>query len=151
MINDARCANDLQARGDFVNGGTAPVSSRSEVWGVAGTANIRLTDALAAKIITAYRVTESRGVRDGDNTPLLLITTDVAAKSRQFSHEVQLQYSQGSVDALLGGYYFNERTNERSSVSPADQERDTFSTRCSRRTPWRCSAKSASSPHSAWS
>ncbi|MBX3593091.1 TonB-dependent receptor [Sphingomonas sp.] len=116
MINDVRCANDFQNRGPFVNGGTAPVQSNSEVWGTAGTANIRLTDQASVKLVTAYRETKSRGVRDGDNTPLLLITTDVAAKSAQFSQEVQLQLDFGSVSAILGGYYFNEVTDERATV-----------------------------------
>lgn len=116
MINDIRCANDFQARGPFVNGGTAPVESNSEVWGVGATANIRLTDVASVKLITSYRETQSRGIRDGDNTPLLLITTDVAAQSAQFSQEVQLQLDFGSVNAIVGGYYFNEVTDERATV-----------------------------------
>ena len=43
-----RCANDFQARGDFRNGGTAPVRCTSEVWGVGATGNIRLTDQAVA-------------------------------------------------------------------------------------------------------
>lgn len=116
MINDIRCANDFQARGPFVNGGTAPVESNSEVWGIGATANIRLTDVASVKLISSYRETESRGIRDGDNTPLLLITTDVAAQSAQFSQEVQLQLDFGSVNAIVGGYYFNEVTDERATV-----------------------------------
>lgn len=116
LINDVRCANDFQDRGPFVNGGTAPVQSNSEVWGVGATANIKLNDQFAVKLITSYRETQSRGVRDGDNTPLLLITTDVAARSQQFSQEVQFQLDFGSVSAIIGGYYFNETTNERATV-----------------------------------
>ncbi|WP_029936073.1 TonB-dependent receptor [Sphingomonas sp. UNC305MFCol5.2] len=116
MINDPRCANDLQIRGPFVNGGTAPVMSRSEIWGLAATANIRLTDVAAVKLISAYRNTSSRGIRDADNTPLTLITTDVGAQSEQISQEVQLQLDWGSVSAIVGGYYFNEVTDERATV-----------------------------------
>ncbi|UUR07600.1 TonB-dependent receptor [Sphingomonas glaciei] len=116
LINDVRCANDFQARGDFVNGGNAPVMSMSEVWGVANTATLRLSDALLAKSITAYRNTESRGVRDADNTPLTLITTDVGSESKQFSQEVQLQADLGTVSGIVGGYYFREVTNERATV-----------------------------------
>ncbi|MFD1787940.1 TonB-dependent receptor [Sphingomonas floccifaciens] len=116
LIADIRCANDLQARGDFVNGGNAPVMSMSEVWGAAGTANIRLTDQALVKLITAYRETSSRGIRDADNTPLTLITTDVGSKSNQFSQEVQLQLDFGKVNGILGGYYFNEATDERATV-----------------------------------
>ncbi|HEY0622723.1 TonB-dependent receptor [Sphingomonas sp.] len=116
LINDARCANDFQARGDFVNGGTAAVMSTSEVWGLAATGNIRLTEQATVKLITAYRETQSRGIRDADNTPFLMITTDVGSKSQQFSQEVQLQLDLGKVNAILGGYYFNEVTNERATV-----------------------------------
>jgi iron complex outermembrane receptor protein len=116
MIADPRCANDLQAKAPFVNGGTAPVMSNSEVWGFGATANIRLSQVAAVKLISAYRNTSSRGIRDGDNTPLTLITTDVGAESGQFSQEVQLQLDWGKVSAILGGYYFNEVTDERATV-----------------------------------
>ena len=115
-IDDARCANDFQALGNFANGGTADVLSTSEVWGVSGTAELRLSDAFTLKSITAYRSTESRGIRDADNTPFLIITTDVGSEAEQFSQELQLQYSGTSVDAILGGYYFDEDTVERASV-----------------------------------
>lgn len=116
LINDVRCANDFQARGDFVNGGNAPVMSMSKVWGVANTATLQLSDALLAKSITAYRRTDSRGIRDADNTPLTLITTDVASNSKQFSQELQLQADLGNISGIVGGYYFHETTDERATV-----------------------------------
>ncbi len=116
QINDARCANDFQALGDFVNGGTAPVLSTSEVWGVSGTMTLDVSETLRLKSITAYRSTESRGIRDADNTPFLIITTDVGADSEQFSQELQLQYDAGPVNGILGAYYFDEDTVERASV-----------------------------------
>jgi iron complex outermembrane receptor protein len=116
LINDTRCANDFQARGDFVNGGTADVMSNSKVWGVGATANIRLTDVASVKLISSYRETQSRGIRDADNTPFLIITTDVGSKSTQLSQEVQLQLNWHSVSAIVGGYYFNEVTDERATV-----------------------------------
>lgn len=116
MIDDARCANDFQALGSFVNGGTADVLSTSEVWGVSGTARYELSDSLTFKSITAYRSTESRGIRDADNTPFVIITTDVGAKSTQFSQELQLQYDRGIVSGIVGAYYFDEDTDERATV-----------------------------------
>jgi iron complex outermembrane receptor protein len=116
MIDDARCANDFYDMGPYVNGGTAAVLSTSEVWGVSGTVSFDLTDALTLKSITAYRSTESRGIRDADNTPFLIITTDVGAESDQFSQELQLQLDTGSVSGILGAYYFDEDTLERASV-----------------------------------
>ena len=116
LIDDPRCANDLQALGDFTTGGTAAVVSTSEVWGVAGTATLNLTDRVSLKSITAYRSTDSRGVRDADNTPFVILTTDLTADSKQFSEELQVQYESARVDAILGGFYFNEATDERASV-----------------------------------
>jgi iron complex outermembrane receptor protein len=116
LIADSRCANDFQALGDFTSGGTAPVLSTSEVWGVAGTATLNLTEKVSLKSISAYRSTESRGVRDADNTPFVILTTDLTTASEQFSQEVQARFDLDKVDAILGGYYFNETTNERASV-----------------------------------
>jgi iron complex outermembrane receptor protein len=116
LINDARCANDFYNRGPFVNGGTAPVLSTSEVWGLSGTASLELTDAFTLKSITAFRKTDSRGVRDADNTPFVILTTDVGAQSEQFSQELQLQVDTGPLSGILGVYYFDEDTNERASV-----------------------------------
>jgi iron complex outermembrane receptor protein len=116
LIDDSRCANDLQALGDFTSGGTAPVVSTSEVWGLAGTATFHLTGQLSLKSITAYRSTGSRGIRDADNTPFVMVTTDLTTDSGQFSQEVQLQLGFDKVGAIVGGYYFNEATDERLTV-----------------------------------
>ncbi len=113
---DARCANDAQALDDFTNGGSAFVTSESEVWGIAGTAIARLTDEITLKSITSYRETSSRGARDPDNTPLDLISTDLATDSQQFSQEIQFQFDFGNFNAILGGYYFNETTLEEITV-----------------------------------
>ncbi|WP_338240877.1 TonB-dependent receptor [Aurantiacibacter hainanensis] len=116
LIDDARCANDFQNRGNFVNGGTADVLSTSEVWGVSATATYDVSDSVLLKSITAYRSTQSRGIRDADNTPFLLITTDVGGESDQFSQELQVQYDAGPLNGILGVYYFDEDTFERATV-----------------------------------
>jgi iron complex outermembrane recepter protein len=116
LVDDRRCANDFQALGDFTNGGTAPVVSTSEVWGVAGTATQHLTDQVSLRSITAYRSTGSRGVRDPDNTPFAILTTDLTTDSKQFSQEIQLQLELARVSAIVGGYYFHEATDERLTV-----------------------------------
>jgi iron complex outermembrane receptor protein len=115
-IDDPRCANDFQATEPYRNGGTADVSSMSEVWGVSGTASYDLTDQLTLKSITAFRSTKSRGIRDADNTPFLILTTDVGGRAEQFSQELQLQYAGDGIGGIIGGYYFDEDTNERSSI-----------------------------------
>lgn len=116
LINDARCANDFQARGPFVNGGTAVVTSTSETWGVAATAQAHLNDWLTFKSITSYRSTKSRGVRDADNTPLTILTTDLTTDSKQISQEVQFQVDKGIFNAIVGTFFYNEKTFERATV-----------------------------------
>ena len=56
LIDDARCANDFQALGDFVNGGTAPVESSSDVWGLAGTASYAVNQRWSLKSISALSI-----------------------------------------------------------------------------------------------
>jgi iron complex outermembrane receptor protein len=115
-IDDARCANDFQALGNFVNGGTAPVESRSDVWGLAGTASYAVNDRLSLKSITAFRSTDSRGVRDADNTPFEILTTDLTTDSDQVSQELQARLKYARVNAIVGAYFFDETTLERASV-----------------------------------
>jgi len=116
LIDDPRCANDFQGLGDFTSGGTTPVLSTSEVWGVAGTATLQVTDRVSLKSITAYRSTDSRGVRDADNTPFDILNTDLTTDTEQFSQEIQAQLDFDNARAIIGGYYFNEVTDERLSV-----------------------------------
>jgi iron complex outermembrane receptor protein len=110
--NDPRCANDLQALGLDIGGGSAPVVSTSEVWGVSGTASVQLGDSTFLKSISAYRSTDSLGIRDADNTPFEILTTDLTTDSRQISQELQLQLTYDKASAILGAYYFNEATEE---------------------------------------
>ncbi len=116
VIDDPRCANDFQALGNFVSGGTAPVVSTSEVWGVAGTASFDVNERLSLKSITAFRSTGSRGVRDADNTPFEILTTDLTTDSEQISQELQARLSYHHVSAIVGAYFFDETTTERASV-----------------------------------
>ncbi len=116
LIDDPRCANDFQAQGDFTSGGTAAVQSTSEVWGVGGTASVQLTDQVTLKSITAYRSTDSLGVRDADNTAFVILTSDLTTGSKQFSEELQVQLAFDKGNAILGGYYFDEATDERLTV-----------------------------------
>jgi iron complex outermembrane receptor protein len=116
LIDDPRCANDFQAAGDFTSGGTASVESTSEVWGVGGTATLHLNDQVSLKSITAYRSTDSLGIRDADNTPFVILTSDLTTDSTQFSQELQVQLAFDKGNAILGGYYFDEATDERLTV-----------------------------------
>jgi iron complex outermembrane receptor protein len=83
---------------------------------VGGTATLHLTDRVSLKSITAYRSTDSLGVRDADNTAFVILTSDLTTGSKQFSEELQVQLAFDKGNAIFGGYYFDEATDERLTV-----------------------------------
>lgn len=109
-IDDPRCANDFYNMGEFTNGGNAPVTSTLESWGVSGHAEWGVNDAVTLKSITAYRSLEWKGVRDADNTPFNILTTNLESESTQFSQELQALFDFGQVKGVVGGYFFDEDT-----------------------------------------
>jgi iron complex outermembrane receptor protein len=116
MIDDPRCANDFYNLGPYTNGGNAPVKSTFNGGGVSATAEWRVSDALSLKSITGYRDIEWAGIRDADNTPLTLITTDYTSRSEQFSEELQAQLDFGRLTGVAGLYYFDEASTDRVTV-----------------------------------
>jgi iron complex outermembrane receptor protein len=55
-------------------------------------------------------------VRDADNTAFVILTSDLTTDSRQFSQELQAQLTFDKGNAIVGGYYFDEATDERLTV-----------------------------------
>jgi iron complex outermembrane recepter protein len=112
MIQDDRCANDLQARGPFKNNGTLPLESTLENWG--GSVNIAwdLSEQLQFKSITAYRDIAWTGARDADNTPLTILHTFYDVQGDQFSEELQLTYQTEPLTAVFGLYYFDQTSDD---------------------------------------
>lgn len=107
-VDDDRCGNDLQYRGPFTNGGTAPVYSTLENFGGSLTAEWEATDWLTLTSITAARRLEWTGARDADNTPLLILHTQYASESEQVSQEVRAGLDFGKLQGVVGAYYFDE-------------------------------------------
>jgi iron complex outermembrane receptor protein len=106
---DSRCANDATwNKGPFTNGGTAPVSSTLTNWGTSLTANWKLNDALTLKSITAYRGLEWTGLRDADNTALLILHTNYQSDGDQFSQELQALFDTKRLHGVVGAFYFEE-------------------------------------------
>ncbi|WP_203291253.1 TonB-dependent receptor [Maricaulis parjimensis] len=112
-VDDPRCANDFQYRGEFVNGGVGEVYSTTENDGLAVVASWDVSDSITLKSITSARSLEWSGARDADNTPLLILYTNYASESDQFSQEFQLQYSGERWNGVVGAYYFDETSNDR--------------------------------------
>jgi iron complex outermembrane receptor protein len=111
MIQDDRCANDLQGRGPYHNNGTLPLESTLENWGVSLNMAFDLTDALQLKSISAFRDIRWTGVRDADNTPLTILHTFYDVQGDQLSQELQLTYQSESLVGVVGLDYF-EQTSE---------------------------------------
>jgi len=115
-IDDPRCANDFYDEGEFTNGGNAPVESTLDAWGLSATANWQLNGNTILKSITALRNTEWTGIRDADNTPFTIITTDIDSESEQFTQELQVQVNVDQLSGVTGLFYFNETTDDRLTV-----------------------------------
>lgn len=133
QTNDPRCGNDLQARGDFTNGGTAPAFSTLENSGVSLVAEWRVSDVLSFKSVTADRSLEWAGARDADNTPLTILDTRYASRSDQLSQELQMVIDTDRLDGVVGAYYFDEETFDRVNVNLAQPPGAIIGTRDSQR------------------
>ena len=116
MIQDDRCANDLQGRGPFRNNGTLPLESTLENWGASVNLAWDLSEHLQFKSITAYRDIAWTGRRDADNTPLTILHTFYDVSGDQFSQELQLTYQTEPLTAVFGLYYFDQTSDDIATV-----------------------------------
>ncbi|MGC3982939.1 MAG: TonB-dependent receptor [Steroidobacteraceae bacterium] len=112
MVQDDRCANDLQARGPYRNNGTYPLESTLDNWGASFNLSVDLTDTLLFKSISAYRDLQWTGKRDADNTPLTILHTDFSSKGSQLSQELQLTYQSDRLTGVGGLYYFKQKSDD---------------------------------------
>ena len=112
LIQDDRCANDLQNRGPYSNNGTAPLTSQLENWGGALNLLFSFNDALSLKSISSYRGITWEGNRDADNTPLPILHTFYDVDGSQWSEELQLLYQRESVKGVFGAYYFWQESED---------------------------------------
>jgi iron complex outermembrane receptor protein len=112
MIQDDRCANDLQNRGPYGNNGSLPLSSTLENYGGALNLAFDLSDTLVLKSISSYRSIAWGGVRDADNTPLTILHTIYDVDGSQWSQELQLTRQTDSLTGVIGLYYFNQDSED---------------------------------------
>lgn len=112
LIDDARCANDFQAKGPYSNNGTHPIESILENWGASFHVNYDINDAWAFKSVTSMRSLGWEGIRDADNTPLTILHTDYDSDGDQFSQEFQFLYSADRLRGVAGFYYFDEEVKD---------------------------------------
>jgi outer membrane receptor protein involved in Fe transport len=101
------------AAGEGFDGGRDLGLNRN-VWGVTGLARAELNDAFTLNSITAYRQFHALEVLDADGTSLPVITAADDARSKQFSQELRLTWSNGGpVTAFVGTSYFHEKASDR--------------------------------------
>jgi iron complex outermembrane receptor protein len=112
MINDSRCANDFQARGPYGNNGTFPLKSTLDNWGASLNLAFDLSETLVLKSISAYRDISWEGIRDADNTPLTILHTLYDSDGSQWSQELQLTHQTDSLTAVVGAYYFEQKSDD---------------------------------------
>ena len=112
MINDNRCANDFQSRGPYGNNGTFPLESTFDNWGTSLNLSFNLSEALVLKSISSYRDVKWAGIRDADNTPLTILHTTYDVDGSQWSQELQLTYQADPLTAVVGAYYFDQKSND---------------------------------------
>jgi iron complex outermembrane receptor protein len=112
MIQDDRCANDLQARGPYANNGAFALGSTLENSGLGLSLEWDLSDTLTLESITSYRNLDWFGVRDADNTPLPILHTTYDVDSSQWSEELQLTLQRDALTGVVGLYYFEQESND---------------------------------------
>ena len=112
MIQDDRCANDLQARGPYANNGSLALGSTLENSGLGFRLAWDLSDTLALESITSYRNLDWFGVRDADNTPLPILHTTYDVDSSQWSEELQLTLQRDALTGVFGVYYFEQESDD---------------------------------------
>ncbi|MFN3371610.1 MAG: TonB-dependent receptor [Sphingomonadaceae bacterium] len=79
--------------------------------GVSVTGELRLSDALTAKSITAWRDGRTDTLIDFDNTPGPVLDVPAFYDDRQFTQEVQLLFTTDRLQGVIGGYYLNGRAS----------------------------------------
>jgi outer membrane receptor protein involved in Fe transport len=97
--------------------GGRPLGLDRKVWGVSGLIKAELNDAFTLNSITAYRQFDALEILDIDGTSIPMITGADDSKSRQFSQELRLTWSNGGpVTAFVGANYFHEHGSQRTPV-----------------------------------
>lgn len=87
---------------------TGDQGQRLDHWGVSGTINVDLSDALQLSSITAYRKLKTDFFVDIDGTTAEVGDVFVGTRQHQFSQELQLKLDADNLKGVLGLYYLNE-------------------------------------------
>jgi iron complex outermembrane receptor protein len=92
---------------DPVSGRTVPNINNLDHWGIAGTYEIKLSDSLNLRSVTAYRRFWNKFGRDSDGSPLPNNFTYDDTRHRQFTEEIQITGKTQQVDWAAGAFYYD--------------------------------------------
>ena len=95
---------------DFMSYATGQAGSDLDTQGVTAIVDWR-PGGLTFTSITAYREMDSFWAMDADLSPLTIVEDIIGLDQHQFSQEFNLQGRHGSLDWLLGLYYFDEEAS----------------------------------------
>lgn len=86
--------------------------SQLTAWGLSGSIDYELSDAIGIKSITGYRDLEWGTGLDADGSPIRILELSFGLENWQFSQELQLtgQLLNDRLQFVLGGYYFKEES-----------------------------------------
>lgn len=89
-----------------------PAKGGFSPWGVQGSIDLELTDALALKSITSYRGFDGAFVYDNDASPLVASPGYNTLSQTQFTQELRLTGQLGDLlDYTVGGFYMKAKNN----------------------------------------
>jgi iron complex outermembrane receptor protein len=92
------------ADGSFV----PPRKVALKAWGVSGTVDLKLSDTISLKSITAYRDHSGELAQDTDASPLPMGLSYNPISIKQFTQEVRLNANiADAIDLTVGGFYFD--------------------------------------------
>ena len=97
---------------------TLPATSDLNAWGISNVLDIKLTDTLSLKSISATRHITQNSVSDADASPLARIMNLWNLDYDQWTQELRLNGSFGKlIDWTLGGFYFKSDSRQGSRIS----------------------------------
>ncbi|MCV6621395.1 MAG: TonB-dependent receptor [Cellvibrionaceae bacterium] len=98
--------------------GTAKVADDNDIWGISATIDWDLGNEMSLKSISAYRNMEAQFGRDGDHSPLPVVSTFNNFEQWQFSQELQLSgiSFDDRLNWLAGVYAFKESASDLNDV-----------------------------------
>ena len=123
-VDNPLCYNSQFVNGNNRDSGTAAAISETDLDGFSLSAEWAVNDSLTIKSITGYREIEGTFARDGDHSPLPVVSLTDSYEQEQLTQEFQFlgEAMNDRLNWILGLYYFEEEGTNVNDVffPPAD-------------------------------